>query len=227
LKHNEKASTSYEHSQEIDSLKHTLFEYLKEKESFETKISILKDDLQKEESRNIDKELALEKENNDRKFRFTEHIPSSGNTPVTTTSSTNVVSNIHVLSSIKVNSLSSASGSQPPGNTKKDKIQRTPSKAKKNKLEDHPRTVRPSLNKKKSVVDTKVISSVTNSKSNVNSDLKYATCNGCLFSDNHDSCVLAYMNYVNVSIKSKSVNKPVNRKFWQPTGKMFTTVGHI
>nr|GFA20331.1 hypothetical protein [Tanacetum cinerariifolium] len=62
LKHDEKASTSYEHSQEIESLKHTLFEYLKEMESFEQRIAILKDDLQKEESRNIDKELALEKE---------------------------------------------------------------------------------------------------------------------------------------------------------------------
>nr|GEU86422.1 retrotransposon protein, putative, unclassified [Tanacetum cinerariifolium] len=68
---------------------------------------------------------------------------------------------------------------------------RTLSKAKKNKLEDHPRTVRPSLNKKKIVVDTKAISSVTNSKLNVNADLKCATCNGCLLSDNHDSCVLA------------------------------------
>nr|GEW23462.1 hypothetical protein [Tanacetum cinerariifolium] len=62
LKHDEKASTSYKHSQEIDSLKHTLSEYLKEKESFEKKISILKDNLQKEESRNNDRELALEKE---------------------------------------------------------------------------------------------------------------------------------------------------------------------
>nr|GEZ54053.1 hypothetical protein [Tanacetum cinerariifolium] len=62
LKHDEKASTSYEHSQEIESLKHTLSEYLKEKESFKQKIAILKDDLQKEESRNIDRELALEKE---------------------------------------------------------------------------------------------------------------------------------------------------------------------
>nr|GFB49408.1 hypothetical protein [Tanacetum cinerariifolium] len=58
---NKQASTSYEHSQEIDSLKHTLSEYLKEKESFEKKITILKDDLQKEESRNIDRELALRK----------------------------------------------------------------------------------------------------------------------------------------------------------------------
>nr|GFC92695.1 hypothetical protein [Tanacetum cinerariifolium] len=49
------ASTSYEYSQEIESLKHTLSGYLKEKESFKQKITILKDDLQKEESRNIDR----------------------------------------------------------------------------------------------------------------------------------------------------------------------------
>nr|GEY17518.1 integrase, catalytic region, zinc finger, CCHC-type, peptidase aspartic, catalytic [Tanacetum cinerariifolium] len=87
--------------------------------------------------------------------------------------------------------------------------------------------VRPSLNNKKSVVDTKAISSVTNSKLNVIADLKCATCNGCLFFDNHDSCVLAYINSMNASLKSKSVKKPVNRKTWQPTGKMFTTVRHI
>nr|GEV12039.1 retrovirus-related Pol polyprotein from transposon TNT 1-94 [Tanacetum cinerariifolium] len=69
------------------------------------------------------------------------------------------------------------------------RIQRTSSKTKKNKLEDHPRTVRPSLNEKKSIVDTKAISSVTTSKLNVNADIECATCNGCLFSDNHDSCV--------------------------------------
>nr|GEY38210.1 hypothetical protein [Tanacetum cinerariifolium] len=79
-----------------------------------------------------------------------------------------------------------ASGSQPQGNTKKDRIRRTEGKAKKKKLEDHPRTVRPSLHNKKSVVNTKAISSVPNSKSNVNSDLKCATYNGCLFFDNHD-----------------------------------------
>nr|GFA60225.1 hypothetical protein [Tanacetum cinerariifolium] len=62
LKHNDKASTSYESSQEIESLKHTLSEHLKEKESIEQKITILKNDFQKEESRNIDRELALEKQ---------------------------------------------------------------------------------------------------------------------------------------------------------------------
>nr|GEY90918.1 retrovirus-related Pol polyprotein from transposon TNT 1-94 [Tanacetum cinerariifolium] len=171
--------------------------------------------------------MAVTPKNNDKNIRLTKHIPSSGNTPTKTTSSTNIVSNTHVFSSTGVNLLSSASGSQPQGNTKNDRIQRAPSKAKKNKLEDHHMTVRLSLNKKKSVVDTKSISSVTNSKLIVNANLKCATYNGCLFSDNHDSCVLAYINSVNASLKSKSVSKPVNRKIWQPTGKMFIIVRHI
>nr|GFB03627.1 hypothetical protein [Tanacetum cinerariifolium] len=62
LKHYDKASTSYESSQEIESLKLTQSKHLKEKESLEQKISILKNDFQKEESRNIDMELALEKQ---------------------------------------------------------------------------------------------------------------------------------------------------------------------
>nr|GEU99797.1 retrovirus-related Pol polyprotein from transposon TNT 1-94 [Tanacetum cinerariifolium] len=119
--------------------------------------------------------MAVTLVNNNKKIRFTEHIPSSGNTPIKTTSSTNVVSNTPVLSSTGVKLLISASGSQPQGDTKKDRIRQTQSKAKKNKLEDHPRIVRPSLNNKKSVVNTKSISSVPNSKLNVNSDLKCAT----------------------------------------------------
>nr|GEV48776.1 retrovirus-related Pol polyprotein from transposon TNT 1-94 [Tanacetum cinerariifolium] len=171
--------------------------------------------------------IVVTPKSNNKQIRFTKHILSSGNTPVKTTSSTNIFSNTPMLSSTGVNLLSSASGLQPQGNTKNDRIQRTPSKAKKNKLEDHHRTVRPSLNKKKSVVDTKAISSVPNSNLNVNSDLKCATYNGCLFYDNHDLCVLEFINAGNARVKSKSVKKPVNRKFWQPTGKMFTTVGHI
>nr|GEZ22459.1 retrovirus-related Pol polyprotein from transposon TNT 1-94 [Tanacetum cinerariifolium] len=108
----------------------------------------------------------------------------------------------------------------------KDRIQQTQSRAKKNKLEDHPRNVRPSLHNKKSVLNTKAISFVPNSKLNVNSDLKCATCNGCLFFDNHDSFVLEFINSVNACVKSKSGKKPVSRKFWQPTRKMFITIGH-
>nr|GEY60635.1 integrase, catalytic region, zinc finger, CCHC-type, peptidase aspartic, catalytic [Tanacetum cinerariifolium] len=78
-------------------------------------------------------------------------------------------------------------------NTKKNRIRRTQRKAKKKKLEDHLRTVSSSLNRK-SVVAT---SSVGNYVSNVNSDLKCASCNGCLFFDNHDACVVDYINSVN------------------------------
>nr|GEU58722.1 hypothetical protein [Tanacetum cinerariifolium] len=152
--------------------------------------------------------MAVTPVNNNKKIRFTKHIPSSGNSPIKTTSSTNVVSNKHVLSSIGVNLLTSASGSQPQSNTKKYRIQQTQSRVKKNKLDDHPRNVRPSLNNNKSVINTKAISSVPNSKLNVNSDLKCATCNGCLFFDNHDSCVLEFINSVNARVKSISTKKP-------------------
>nr|GEX34900.1 retrovirus-related Pol polyprotein from transposon TNT 1-94 [Tanacetum cinerariifolium] len=74
---------------------------------------------------------------------------------------------------------------------------------------------------------SKATSSVTNFVLNVNSDLKCASCNGCLFSDNHDACVVAYINSVNASIKSKSVKTPVKRKVWQPTRNVFKIVGHI
>nr|GFA45573.1 hypothetical protein [Tanacetum cinerariifolium] len=47
-------STSYALSVEIDILKHTLSEHLKEKESLEQKITLLTNNFQKEESRNID-----------------------------------------------------------------------------------------------------------------------------------------------------------------------------
>nr|GFB95261.1 hypothetical protein [Tanacetum cinerariifolium] len=46
----------------IDNLKHTLLEHLKEKESLQQMVTLLKNDFQKEESRNIDRELALEKQ---------------------------------------------------------------------------------------------------------------------------------------------------------------------
>nr|GFA42384.1 integrase, catalytic region, zinc finger, CCHC-type, peptidase aspartic, catalytic [Tanacetum cinerariifolium] len=90
-----------------------------------------------------------------------------------------------MLSSTGLNLPTSASRSKPSGNTKKDRIQQTQSRAKKNKIEAYPRNVRTSLHNKKSVVNTKAISSVPNSKLNVNFDRKCATCNGCLFSDNH------------------------------------------
>nr|GFA47440.1 hypothetical protein [Tanacetum cinerariifolium] len=68
---------------------------------------------------------------------------------------------------------------------------------------------------------------VANSVSNVNSDLKCASCNGCLFSNNHDACAVDYIKSMNARRKSKSVKTPVKRKVWKPTCNVFKTVGHI
>ncbi|GJR83549.1 retrovirus-related pol polyprotein from transposon TNT 1-94 [Tanacetum coccineum] len=61
LKSNDNVSDSCAQSVEIDRLKQTLSEHLKEKESLIQTVSLLKDDFKKEESRNIDREIALEK----------------------------------------------------------------------------------------------------------------------------------------------------------------------
>nr|GEX81558.1 retrovirus-related Pol polyprotein from transposon TNT 1-94 [Tanacetum cinerariifolium] len=120
----------------------------------------------------------------------------------------------------EINLPTNASGSQPLGNTKKDKIQQTPSSTKKNKIEAHPRTVRSSLINKNCVVKYKDTAFLLHSKLNVNSDLQCVTCNGCLFSDNHDSCVLDFIKNVNARVNSKFVKKPLRRNVWKPTGKV-------
>nr|GEZ37589.1 hypothetical protein [Tanacetum cinerariifolium] len=140
---------------------------------------------------------------NTKQIRHTAQVTISESITVTIPPSTNLESNKPMLSSTGVNL-----------------------KAKKNKVEDHLRTVKSSLNKE-SVVDSKATSSVLNSVSNVNSDVKCASCNGCLFSDNHDACAVDYINSMNASKKSKSVKTPVKRKVWKTTGKVFKTVGHI
>ncbi|GJY16344.1 retrovirus-related pol polyprotein from transposon TNT 1-94 [Tanacetum coccineum] len=54
-------TNSYEQSVEIHRLKQTLFEHLKEKESLMPTGTLLKNDFKNEESRNIDREIALKK----------------------------------------------------------------------------------------------------------------------------------------------------------------------
>nr|GEU44515.1 retrovirus-related Pol polyprotein from transposon TNT 1-94 [Tanacetum cinerariifolium] len=61
LKSKDNVSDSCAQSVEIDNLKQTLSEHLKEKESLMQTVTLLKNDFSKEESRNIDREIALEK----------------------------------------------------------------------------------------------------------------------------------------------------------------------
>ncbi|GJU80964.1 hypothetical protein Tco_1283329 [Tanacetum coccineum] len=157
--------------------------------------------------------------------RFTEPVTSSRNTKTAHTS--NLVSNKPMLSSTGVKQSTSASGSQPSCNTKKDKIQQTPSSTLKNKVEAHPRKVKSSLKNKDCVVAPKGTAHVQHSKLNANYELKCVKCNGCMLSDNHDLCVLDFINNVNARAKSRSVKKNSKRKVWKPTGKVFTNIGYI
>ncbi|GJW43193.1 retrovirus-related pol polyprotein from transposon TNT 1-94 [Tanacetum coccineum] len=61
LKSKDNVSDSCAQSVEIDRLKQTLSEHLKEKESLMQTVTLLKNDFKKKESRNIDREIALEK----------------------------------------------------------------------------------------------------------------------------------------------------------------------
>ncbi|GJS10326.1 retrovirus-related pol polyprotein from transposon TNT 1-94 [Tanacetum coccineum] len=144
----------------------------------------------------LESALAVTPKNKDKRVRFTEPVTSSRNTK--TTSSSNLVSNKPMLSSIGVRPSTSASESQPSGNNKKNKIQRPSSSTLKNK----------------------------HSKINANSEFLCVKCNGCMLSANHDLCVLDFINNVNAHAKSKSVKKSSKRKVWKPTGKVFTNIGY-
>ncbi|GKE29053.1 hypothetical protein Tco_1444437, partial [Tanacetum coccineum] len=170
-----------------------------------------------------DKLVAVNPKNMDKRVRFTEPVTSSGNTNIKTTSSSNLVSNKPMLSSTGVKPSTSASGSQPSGNTKKDKIQRTPSSNQKNKVEAHYRTVKSSLKKKNYVVEPNETANVQHSKLNANYEL---LCHGCMISDNHNLCVLNFINDTNARVKFKSVKKSSKRKAWKPIGKVFTNIGY-
>ncbi|GKB00758.1 hypothetical protein Tco_0828751 [Tanacetum coccineum] len=61
-------------------------------------------------------------------------------------------------------------------------------------------------------------------KLNANSELKCVKCNGCMLSDNHDMCVLDYINNVNARAKSKSSKKQTKRK---GMCALFTIVGNV
>ncbi|GKC59680.1 hypothetical protein Tco_1087278 [Tanacetum coccineum] len=173
-----------------------------------------------------EKLVVVTPKNKDKRVRFTEPVTSSRNINTKTTSLSNPVSNKPMLSSTGVKPSNSASESQPSGNTKKDKIQRTPSSTTKNKIEARPRAVKSSLKNKNSVVEPEGTANVQHSKLNVNSELLCVKCNGCMLFDNHDLCVLDFINNVNAHVKSKSVKKISKRKVWKPTRKVFINIGY-
>nr|GEV87977.1 Gag-Pol polyprotein [Tanacetum cinerariifolium] len=125
----------------------------------------------------------------------------------------------------RVKLTTSASGSKPSGNTKNNRITRPPRSNQKNKVEDHSRKVKSSLNKMNYV--SKPISNAL-VKHSVRNDKFESICaiyNKCLFNANHDMCLIDFVNDVNVHSKSKSKRNKM-RKVWRPMCKVFTDVGN-
>ncbi|GJW41191.1 integrase, catalytic region, zinc finger, CCHC-type containing protein [Tanacetum coccineum] len=157
----------------------------------------------------------------DKRVRFAESLTSTENTKPDSTS--NIVSNKRVLHSTGVRLSTSASGSQPSGNTRNDRILQTPSSNSKNKVEAHPRNVKSSLNKRNRTVQVIGSASVQNSKQQVNSDSVYVNSDDCMSSDN--LCVSNSMN--DVKFRAKSKKRKSKKNIWKPTGKVFTQIGYI
>ncbi|GJU26573.1 hypothetical protein Tco_1165194, partial [Tanacetum coccineum] len=122
-------------------------------------------------------------------------------------------SNVSVPLSTGVNSCTDASGSRPRSILKKHRIPPAKSDSLK-KVEDHSRIIRSSLNTANRVDYSTVINS--------NSPSVCQTCNTCLFSANHDMCVVTYLHYVNASLSVKNAVRHV-KQVWKP--KQVTPVG--
>ncbi|GJR74491.1 retrovirus-related pol polyprotein from transposon TNT 1-94 [Tanacetum coccineum] len=146
--------------------------------------------------------VAVTQLNKDKKVRFAEPVTSSSNIPKQTDSCKMNDSNKPLLPSTRVNSTNSISISKPSGNTKKNMITRPSSSNEKNKVEEHPRTVKSSLNKMNSVSEPISNGLVKQSVRNAKFDAICAMCSKCLFDANND-------------IYS-----------WKPTGRIFSIVGN-
>ncbi|GJZ09947.1 hypothetical protein Tco_0544230 [Tanacetum coccineum] len=86
----------------------------------------------------------------------------------------------------------------------------------KNKVEAHPRKVKSSLKNKDCVVKPKGTAHIQNFTLNANSELIYVKCNGCMLSDNHDLCVLDFINNVNARTNSKSETNALDNETSKP-----------
>ncbi|GKC27546.1 hypothetical protein Tco_1034840 [Tanacetum coccineum] len=133
-------------------------------------------------------------------IRFANTVTSSGNIPK--------VHNRPLLSSTGVNPSTGAGGSKTSGNTKNDRILRTPSSNEKNRVEVQYRKVKSSLNKRDS-----------DSKNVCNEHVKHlvkgvkalcSVCIKCLFDANHTMCLIDHVNTINV--RAKSVSKKNKRR---------------
>ncbi|GJT70272.1 hypothetical protein Tco_1029558 [Tanacetum coccineum] len=116
--------------------------------------------------------------------------------------------------SLRVSS-TNASGSKPKRNTKNDRIPQPSSRRMKNKVEAHHRKYKSSANKNNHVLDCNV--NVKNVALSKNSDTICLSCNECLFSANHDACVVQYLKKMQKPKMAKSAKQKVKSE-WKPRG---------
>ncbi|GKC03904.1 hypothetical protein Tco_0995514, partial [Tanacetum coccineum] len=118
--------------------------------------------------------------------------------------------------------------SKSTNNKKNDRTQQISSRTqKKNKVKDHSKIVKSSLNKTNCVVEPSGNANVQHSKLNTNSELICVKCNSSMFDARHELCFLEFVSDMNASFKSKSVKKAKKKEEWKPTRKMFTKIGYI
>nr|GEU40370.1 hypothetical protein [Tanacetum cinerariifolium] len=172
-----------------------------------------------------EKLVAITPLNKNKKVRFAKYVTYASNIQTQVDSYKTQDSNKPLLPSIGVISSTSASGSKPTCNTKKNMISQTSSRNKKNKVEDHPRSIKSKSIKKNYVIEPVCNANVKDSILNANSELVCATCNECMFDAIHDLYILDFVNDVNV--RSKSIKRSKTRTTWKPTGKVFTNIGYM
>ncbi|GJV22811.1 retrovirus-related pol polyprotein from transposon TNT 1-94 [Tanacetum coccineum] len=164
------------------------------------------------------------------------------------------------LSSTGVDNTAKTRGPQPRSNTKNDRVpsmsRSSCSKNKEVEVEDHPRNLQLSKNKKHMSSECNHVKlAIRNDKSEV----VYAMCKQCLITTNHDVCVLNYVNDMNSHGKKQKANvsntknqkkqkpkvmkpkkvgsnkrlvspKPSKPRYylrWSPTGRLFDLKGKI
>ncbi|GKE22206.1 hypothetical protein Tco_1433718 [Tanacetum coccineum] len=115
-----------------------------------------------------------------------------------------------------------ASRSKPKSNTKNDRIWRTSSRSKKNKVEAHHRKFKSRANKSNLVSNCNA--NVKNVALSNNFDTICLSYKECLFSVNHDACVVQYLKKMQKHKVAKSAKQKVKSE-WKPTGRIFKIVG--
>ncbi|GJU22765.1 retrovirus-related pol polyprotein from transposon TNT 1-94 [Tanacetum coccineum] len=211
LKSKDNILDSCEQSVKIDRLKQTLSEHLKERESLMQTVTLLKNDFKKEESRNINREIALEK-----KIKQLDNINTSAI----------VIPDFEETLMLAEKSRSKMLLKQQDPVVLEKKVIPTPVDYDNSMNSSDPNpSCRPT--KVEVLKELPKVSMVNTSLKKLKHHLagfdvvvKERTTSTAI-TEVFFEC---FINDVNACVKSKSVKKSSKRKVWKPTGKVFTNI---